>query len=266
MQAIKIKGFQQMVSYRKPASLMYKETFPLPPYSTVIGMVHTACNFNSYQPMKVSVQGTYHSIVSDFYTKYELIAYEKPDPKRAPRQNMAFMDNGERFILFEVDGRTIPRTEEYNWPKYGVNRSTGNVELLTDVNLVLHICPENQALIPVIMDGMLNPKRYPALGRHEDLLRIDDVKIVDISYKSNQEPHSLEYDAYIPLKYFEKWKSRKPKGTIYNINKVYDPESVKKGLRRWQETVTVKYAAQGSYIPTETEIHVDSDGMVIFLA
>ncbi len=34
-----------MVNYRVPTSFQLKESYPLPPYSTVIGMVHSLCNF-----------------------------------------------------------------------------------------------------------------------------------------------------------------------------------------------------------------------------
>ena len=41
--AIRLQCFQNLVNYRKPSSFIIKETFPLPPYSTVLGMIHAAC-------------------------------------------------------------------------------------------------------------------------------------------------------------------------------------------------------------------------------
>ena len=38
VKAIKLHITQQMPNYRKPASFMIKESYPLPPYSSVIGM------------------------------------------------------------------------------------------------------------------------------------------------------------------------------------------------------------------------------------
>ena len=37
-------------------------TYPLPPYSTVIGAIHKACGYTDYHPMKVSIQGKYGSL------------------------------------------------------------------------------------------------------------------------------------------------------------------------------------------------------------
>ena len=46
--AIRIKCFQNLVNYKKPSSFIIKETFPLPPYSTVLGMIHAACLYTRY--------------------------------------------------------------------------------------------------------------------------------------------------------------------------------------------------------------------------
>lgn len=56
MRAIKLKVYQQTVNYKIPISYEFRESYPLPPFSTVIGMIHYLCNYNSYHPMKVSVQ------------------------------------------------------------------------------------------------------------------------------------------------------------------------------------------------------------------
>ncbi len=56
MRAIRIQCFQNLVNYREPTSFLIKETYPLPPYSTVIGMVHAACGFEQYHPMQVSIR------------------------------------------------------------------------------------------------------------------------------------------------------------------------------------------------------------------
>ena len=57
MKAIKLHCFQNLVNYKKPSSFIIKETYPLPPYSTVIGMIHAACGFKRYHRMKLSIQG-----------------------------------------------------------------------------------------------------------------------------------------------------------------------------------------------------------------
>lgn len=69
--AIRIELYQETASYTKPSSIKYKETFPLPPYSTVIGMIHRLCDYKEYVDMQISIQGTYADKFKDFCTKYE---------------------------------------------------------------------------------------------------------------------------------------------------------------------------------------------------
>ena len=71
MKAVRLKLWQDMVNYKRPTSFQIKESYPLPPYSTVIGMVHSLCGFTEYHPMRVSVQGKSFSRVNDLYTRYE---------------------------------------------------------------------------------------------------------------------------------------------------------------------------------------------------
>ena len=63
--AIRLQCFQNLVNYRKPSSFIIKETFPLPPYSTVLGMIHAACGYTEFHPMKLCIQGTNCGTVSE---------------------------------------------------------------------------------------------------------------------------------------------------------------------------------------------------------
>ena len=65
MKAIKLRLYQNMANYKVATSFQLKETYPLPPYSTVIGMVHSLCDFKEYHPMKISISGNYFSKVND---------------------------------------------------------------------------------------------------------------------------------------------------------------------------------------------------------
>jgi CRISPR-associated protein Cas5t len=262
MKAVKIQCRQQTASYRKPPSLDLKETFPLPPYATVIGMVHAACGFTSYQSMRVSVQGTYHSIINDLYTKYEFLGYDAKDLKR---HNLVIKDNGKQFDLYAVDYQRLPGADADDWPKYGINRGTGHVELLVDVELLLHVCPDEQSLAPVIEQGLLYPAKYLSLGRHEDLLRIEKVQTVEITSEPAEKPEQLNHDAFIPMSILKKHPDEMPLGTVYKINKVFAVDS-KSGLRRWNEFLFVKHASKRSAISPEFDFYYDEENEFVFLA
>jgi CRISPR-associated protein Cas5t len=260
MKAVKITAWQQTASYRKPSSLRMKETFPLPPYATVIGMAHVACGFKNYVPMQVSVQGNYGSIINDLYTKYEFVSCS---PKEVDRANLIFKEKEGRIRLHAVDKQLLPGEDGDDWIKTCMNRGIGNVELLTEVHLILHIAPDDQHLIEEIERGLANPLRYPSLGRHEDLIRFDEVKVVNLS----QEPSDLfvlNHDAYIPLSYLDRFPDDAPLGTVYKLNKEFeiDPKS---GLRRWKKVILAKHASKNSNLNPEFEFFHDEDDFV-FLA
>lgn len=261
MKAVKIRAWQQTASYRKPSSLRMKETFPLPPYSTVIGMIHAACGFKSYLPMKVSVQGGYGSIISDLYTKYEFVFCS---PKELDRANLIFKEKGGQIRLHAVDKQLLPGEDSDDWFKTCMNRGVGNVELLTDVSLVLHIAPDDQNLIDELVRGLVNPLIYPSLGRYEDLIRFDEIKVVDLS----QEPsdlYELNHDAYIPMTYLDQSPDEAPVGTVYKLNKEFEIDKGS-GLRRWNKVILAKHVSKNSRILNEFGAFYDQDGDFAFLA
>jgi len=224
MKAIRIKLYQNMVNYRKPTSFQLKETYPLPPPSTVIGMVHSLCGFTEYHEMDVSIQGKYYSKVNDLYTRYEF-------------KNTA---------KFEKDRHQLKVGE------YGISRGIATVELLTDVELLLHILPKDQGLVEEIESSFLFPPEYPSLGRREDLVLIQEVKVVDVYEKELESTIILDkYSAYVPIELIkngcvETLGEIKNSGTRYKLNKCYDlvnfgTKRNQKFFRRWKK-IDVVYA------------------------
>lgn len=84
MKVLKMKLFQETACYKKPFAYKVAETYPLPPYSTVIGMFHKILQAKNgeYFPMEVSVQGKYESIFSNYQT---LRMYKKNKVTSMPR-------------------------------------------------------------------------------------------------------------------------------------------------------------------------------------
>jgi CRISPR-associated protein Cas5t len=243
MKAIRVKLYQNFVNYRKPTSFQLKETYPLPPYSTVIGMIHTACGFTQYHSMQVSVQGRYHSRVNDLWTRYEFSG-----------------------ATYEAGRHTVKFFSQLDNKSYGAIRGVSTAELLVDVELLLHIVPEDESLIEVIEQSLKNPPEYISLGRREDIAVIEEVKAVELQAKELEEEVYLPYDAYIPVDMFLD-EEISTNATIYRLNKVYEKVEIKKGvqIRQW-ERVRAYHVAQGTQLDSETEVLIDSDGYVLFLA
>lgn len=240
--AVRIELYQNLVNYKKTSSFQLKESYPLPPPSTVIGMVHYACDFNEYKDMDVSIQGKFNSRVYDLYTRYEFAG-------------SSFEEGRHQIKYNSKDGKT-----------YGVTKGVATCELLTDVYLTLHICPEDQSLVNVIYEALRHPREYLSLGRREDLVRIDEVKIVNLKEKE-VEVKSLDkdYNYYISSDLINR-DELETKATIYTLNKVYKKVQIRKGveIRNW-EKCKVAYCSGEKNTLEDTEILFDDDNKIVCL-
>lgn len=70
MRALRIILKQSSANYRKEDTVDNKMTYPLPPFSTVIGALHDACGYKEYKPMDISIQGRFESMHKEPYTDY----------------------------------------------------------------------------------------------------------------------------------------------------------------------------------------------------
>lgn len=242
MKAIKLIARQTLASYRKPSSMQIKESYPLPPYSTVVGMIHNACGFLEYVDMDISIQGSYHSKVYDLYTRYEF----KP----------GFYDKTRHSI--EVTSKEGKST--------GLTVGPANVELLTKVELIIHIVPKQEEKIQEIYEGLKKPKEYLSLGRREDLLVIEKIEKVDIEETILEKDYKLEQDAYVPLDCIDTQENGDSDdiSTIYKLNKKYAIHP-KTNIRFWEEQILARYFSKESTVYKRTRIKTDGKDFV-FLA
>ena len=251
MKAIKLKLYQNMVNYKVPTSFQLKESYPLPPYSTIIGMVHSLCDFKEYKPMKISISGNYFSKVNDLYTRYEF-------------------KNGNPFEM----GR-----HQLNVNGYGINRGVATAELLVDVNLTIHIIPEDQSeeFLNTIFEAFKYPREYPSLGRREDIVLIKDVRIVDVEKKKLEKDLSNGEDdfAYIPVNfiqeklvnYGDKKNGMNIYGTRYELTKNYilnniGTKSKPKMIRSWEKEEVIYSSNIKGF--KKREVPLDTDNEIVF--
>ncbi len=73
MKALRIILTQYKACYKKEEADLNKMTYPLPPFSTVIGALHSACGFKSCQPMNISIQGTFGSMGQEVYRDHAFL-------------------------------------------------------------------------------------------------------------------------------------------------------------------------------------------------
>ena len=194
MKILKLKMFQETACYKKPFAFKVSETYPLPPYSTVIGMFHKILKAESgqYFPMNISIQGSYESIFNNY-------------------QNLRMYKGKDKVT-------SMPR----------------NVHQLLNVNLIIHVKAEDE-VIETIYNNITNGIETFTLGRNEDLVRIDEVKI--ISEIKKIENAFIEKSAYIP-----EYMADDISGINYRLNTKYE---IKNELRNW-EKVNVKYVEKNT--------------------
>lgn len=194
MKILKLKLFQETACYKKPFAFKVAETYPLPPYSTVIGMFHKILQAKAgeYIPMNVSIQGEYESIFSNY-------------------QNLRMYKGKDQVTA-------MPR----------------NVHQLLNVNLIIHVQAEDE-VIDKIYKNIINGAETFTLGRNEDIVRIDEIKILNNIEQVEQE--NIKISAYIP-----EWIEKDIRGINYRLNTTYKIENE---LRKWNK-VNVKYVEKST--------------------
>lgn len=70
MEVLRIILTQSSANYKKEETVLNKMTYPLPPFSTIIGALHSVCGYTDYHPMDISIQGKYESMHKEPYTDY----------------------------------------------------------------------------------------------------------------------------------------------------------------------------------------------------
>lgn len=166
MKAIRLETFQSTAHFRYPKWFKYRQTYPLPPASTVVGFVHNMCQWTQYHPLQVSISGKYANIDKDYQTMIKGFGNTSIDnPSK---------DFEERWCEKFNDGDK----------RYGFVKDPTWVEFLSYLECILHIVPENQNEIEEIYQALKYPPVFPALGRNDDLVDIKKVEIVELSDES----------------------------------------------------------------------------------
>ena len=201
--------------------------------------------------MKISISGNYFSNVNELYTRYEF-------------------KNGNPFEM----GR-----HQLNVNGYGINRGVATAELLVDVNLTIHIIPEDQSeeFLNTIFEAFKYPREYPSLGRREDIVLIKDVRIVDVEKKKLEKDLSNGEDnfAYIPVNFIqEKLVNHGDKkigmniyGTRYELTKNYILNNIgtkakPKMIRSWEKEEVIYSSNIKGF--KRREVPVDTDDEIVF--
>ena len=128
-----------------------------------------------------------------------------------------------------------------------------NVHQLLDVNLIIHAQAEDE-IIEKIYQNIINGTETFTLGRNEDIVRIDAIKILE-NVNEVEEP-DIKESAYIP-----EWIDNEVAGINYRLNTTYN---IQADIRKWNK-VNVKYVEKYTNRSlVGTEVLQDEDGDNIY--
>ena len=130
--------------------------------------------------------------------------------------------------------------EHLNEKQTGIYKSPLHQNLLTDVELLIYIVPENQELVEEICEKLTYPHEYLSLGRREDLIVFGELpEIVEIEEVEEVKEIDVKIPFYIPKDYIIE-----ASGTQYKLPKVYEIKKYgagrsAKNLRIWNKVKAV---------------------------
>lgn len=229
MNVLKLKLFQETACYKKPAAFKVGETYPLPPYSTVKGMLHYMLDAKQFIPMQISIQGDFESRIVDYQSHY---FFKKRDVAEFP-------------LITDGLAQTYDHQHMTTMPIF--------MHMLYNVNLIIHIAASEDILAHLQQAFFSGPPI--SLGRWEDLVRVDEVKYVHLD--------KLQVGDWLETPYSMYWPVSRPadvSGVPYRLNWKYD---IVQGVRKW-EKIKVRYVQAGEIIMDDS-VWVDDEQLpVIF--
>jgi len=233
MKVLRLKLYQQTACYKKPFASKVAETYPLPPHSTVKGMLHAVLEANELIPMQISVQGGYDTLMTDYQIHYFFKQHSTPE-----------------FILTTAGLGMDRQLEEITtMPIY--------THMLYDVNLVIHVQAE-QAVLEELERRIKDSSTTLSLGRWEDLLRVDECEIVEI--ESAERPVVIRGGAFVPERILEE--TDDVPYSPYRLNWTY---RIVNGIRIWDK-LHMGYVQDGAAISNQADVCVDDEGRGVYFS
>lgn len=199
MKAIRLHIKQNSANYRREETVNCRMTYPLPPYSTVIGAIHKACGYKKYHPMNLSIQGRYGSLVKKIF---------KED---------CFLNNiqDDRGILVKMCSSDII-SSAYNIVATAQKTKGNSFEKGITINVV------NQSLLDEYR--FLN-KTKKRIDQHKKLIKVKKDKIKQMKKAGIASNTIKQYNQKINTidkvyKIYEEEKYNKPKTSFRTLTKV----------------------------------------------
>lgn len=227
MEVLRLKLFQETACYKKPAAFKVGETYPLPPYSTVKGMLHQILQADKYIPMQICIQGSYESRIVDYQKHYFF--------KKSKTTDFPLITDGLALDFAYSDITAMPIY----------------MHMLLNVNLVIHVKAERDIMLR-LQQGVEGGVSF-GLGRWEDMVRVDECRMVELREADG------DRKTLLPI-YWPVSEHQDLSGVPYRLTWKYE---IVQGIRQWQK-IKVRYI-QARELIWDPDNGFDPDGYpVIF--
>jgi CRISPR-associated protein Cas5t len=223
MECLKLKLYSPVGIFKNPLSMKGIEIYPLPPYSTIIGLIYKAMGRKwNGEYFQISIQGDYETIFRDYiwFKKYNL-SKKKKNLEKLPLQ----------------------------------------VPVLYNLKLIIHISAEEN-LLSEIENALKNPKELLFLSGGEYPVKIEEVKRVKYQERKVSEDDSVElkYNAYIPDELLKERKiSTTDNGILFNLSYFYENQAKPKTYS-W---IDARYFQKGTSIYGDLLVDDDKDPLFL---
>lgn len=168
--ALRLIISQNQANYRREETVDNKMTYPLPPYSSVLGTIHNACGFREYHPMDLSIQGSFHSLQKEAYTDHAFLNSLQNDRGYLVKTaNSKLLSKGYQLVA------KAKKSQGNDFEKE-ITIDVINRKLLTEYQ---NLCRARRAIADKIGTPVYDFQSVPALFRGTETLEFTDVNILD---------------------------------------------------------------------------------------
>lgn len=130
-----ISAYAEMAQFKIPGWVgTYERTYPLPPLSTVIGMIHNLCGWKEYHPMDISVCGKGY-VGSNLEKRWKGGLRAKTETEDFKTRFPVRVQDNEHFVGWV----NVPVTSEF----------------LNDLELRLHVFPYDSNDLEIIYENLM---------------------------------------------------------------------------------------------------------------
>ncbi|MEM4722090.1 MAG: type I-B CRISPR-associated protein Cas5b [Candidatus Methanomethylicaceae archaeon] len=166
MRLLRLQIYQPQAHYRVPFTYQRRHTYPIPPYSTVIGFLcnllgidnQSKLEYQNLKKIKISISGRFESKTTEYIWFRNL-------SKSAHIDRFGYVENRSIGGHIEHIGGQSPIL----------------IDVLNDVRLVIHLVHDNKDFLEFIRSSLENPVRRLEvlhLGRAEDWIVIEGLSEV----------------------------------------------------------------------------------------